>query len=137
MIWLNLLRGLTKFIFLIPRVQWCAILMQHSLHKPYVNEVTLTRQNLSLKRLYSLGKRLSQQMRFRSFKRGTVSLCMSKGCKITSFQSWRSEKNPATRPTSHHTRATRVWFPDDKIILQIWQLVVLKLVDLQRPAVPL
>ena len=76
-------------------------------------------------------------MRFRSFKRGTVSLCRSKGCKTTSCQSWRSEKNPAARPTSHHTSAARVWFPDDKIILQLWQLVTLQPVDLQTPTVPL
>ena len=30
-------------------VQWCAIEMQHLLHKPYVNEVTLNGQNLYLK----------------------------------------------------------------------------------------
>ena len=89
------------------------------LNKPYVNEVTLNGQNLYLKCLYSLGQRLSQQMRFRSFKRGTVSLCRSKGCKTTSCQSWRSEKNPAPRPTSNQTSAARVRFPDDKIILQL------------------
>ena len=75
-------------------------------------------------------------MRFRSFKRGTVSLCRSKGCKTTSCQSWRSEKNPAARPTSHYARAAQVRFPDDKIILQLWQLVTLQPVDLQRPTVP-
>ena len=80
---------------------------------------------------------MSQQMRFRSFKRGTLCLCRSKGCKITSFQSWRSEKNPAARPTSHHTSAARIWFPDDRIILKLWQLVTLKPVDIKRPTVPL
>ena len=28
------------------RIQWCVIEMQHLLHKPYVNEVTLNEQNL-------------------------------------------------------------------------------------------
>ena len=83
---------------IIIQIQWCAIEMQHLLHKPYVNEVTMTGHNLSLKCLQSLGQRLSQQMRFRSFKRGTVSLCRSKGCKNTSCQNQRSEKNLALRP---------------------------------------
>ena len=30
-------------------IQWCAIEMEHLLHKPYVNEVTLNGQNLFLK----------------------------------------------------------------------------------------
>ena len=76
-------------------------------------------QNLSLKCLQSLEQRMSQQKRFRSFKRGTVSLCRSKGCKTTSCQSWRSEKNPAARPTLHYAHAAQVRFPDDKIILQL------------------
>ena len=74
-------------------------------------------------------------MRFRSFKRGTVSLFMSKGCKTTSCQIWRSEKNPAPRPTSNHTSAAQVWFLDDTIILQLWQLVTLQPLDLQRSTV--
>ena len=52
-------------------------------------------------------------MRFRSFNRGTVSLCRSKGCKTTSCQSSRSEKNPAARSTSNHTSAARIQCPDD------------------------
>ena len=31
------------------KTQWCVIEMQHLLHKPYVNEVTLNGQNLYLK----------------------------------------------------------------------------------------
>ena len=66
-----------------------------------------------------------------------MGLCRSTGIKITSCQSWRFEKNSANRPTSNHTRAARVRFLDDRIILQLWQLVTLKPVDLQRPTVPL
>ena len=44
-------------------------------------------------------------MRFRSFKRGTLSLCRSKGCKIKSCQSWRSEKIlPRGRSRTKHER---------------------------------
>ena len=75
--------------------------------------------------------------RLRSFQRGTVGLCRSTGCKDTSCQSWRSEKNPAALPTSNHTSAARVRFPDDRIILQLWQPVTLQPVDLQTPTVPL
>ena len=35
---------------------------------------------------------------FRSFQRGTVGLCRSKRCKITSCQSWRSQERSASRP---------------------------------------
>ena len=38
--------------------------------------------------------------RFRSFQRGTVGLCKSNGCKFLSCQSWRFERNSATRPIS-------------------------------------
>ena len=38
---------------------------------------------------------------FRSFQRGTVELCRSKGCKVSSSQSWRFEKNSATWPITH------------------------------------
>ena len=75
--------------------------------------------------------------RLRSFQRGTVGLCRSTGIKITSCQCWRFEKNSATRPTSNHTSAARVRFTDDRIMLQLWQLVTLQPVDLQRPTVPL
>ena len=64
----------------------------HLLKKPFVNEVTLIEQNLSKKCWLSLCQRLCQQMRFKPFKRGMVRVCMSKGCKITSRQSWTNEK---------------------------------------------
>ena len=73
----------------------------------------------------------------RSFQRGTVGLCRSIGVKIARCQSWRFKKNLATRPTSNHTSAARVRFPDDGIILQFLQLATLQPVDLQRPTVPL
>ena len=41
--------------------------------------------------------------RLRSFKRGAVGLCRSIGIKVASCQSWRFEKNSATRPISNHT----------------------------------
>ena len=80
---------------------------------------------------------LYEQKRFRSFKRGTVSLNRSKGCKITSCQSWRSEKNPATRPDSNQTRVARVRVLDDQIIFKVWQATTLQPFDLQRLTVPL
>ena len=55
-------------------------------NKPYVNGVTLTGQNLSLKYCQSLDQTICQQKRFRSFKRGTVRLCRSKGCKVVACQ---------------------------------------------------
>ena len=76
-------------------------------------------------------------MRFRPFQSGTVGLSESKDCKVTSCQRWRFEKNSAIRPTSDHTRAAWVRFPYNRIILQLWQLVTLQPVDLQRPTVPL
>ena len=45
----------------------------------------------------------------------------------------RFEKNSTTWHTSNHTSAARVRFPDDRIILQFWQLVTLQPVDLKRP----
>ena len=60
-----------------------------------------------------------------------------KSRKIASCQSWRSEKISAARPTSNQTRAAQVQFPDDRIILQLWQLVTLQPVNLQRLTVPL
>ena len=69
--------------------------------------------------------------------RGTMGFCRSIGVKVTSCQSWRFEKNSGMRPTSNHTSAARVWFPDDRIILQLLQLVILQPADLQRPTIRL
>ena len=75
-------------------------------------------------------------MRFRSFKRGTVSLCRSMGCKVVVCQTlkmiWLSRKR---------TRAALVWFEFGRVAgffsdLQLWQLVALQPFDLQRPTVP-
>ena len=61
------------------------------LKKPYVNEVTLTGLNLSLKCYYSLRQRLCQQKRFRSFKRNTVDFCRSKcsRCQPSKLEVWK------------------------------------------------
>ena len=64
-----------------------------------------------------------------------MGLCRSTGCKITSCQSWRFDKKSCPRPMSNHTSAARVRFLDDRIILQLWQLVTLQPVDPQRPTV--
>ena len=79
--------------------------MQHFLHKPYVNEVTLNGQNLYLKCIQSSEFKLYMFRRLRSFKRGTVGLCRSVGCKVTSCQSWRINLLSRNR-----TRAAPAWF---------------------------
>ena len=54
------------------------------IHTPHFeNGVTLTRKKLSLKCCQSPGQIIHHQKEFRSFKRGTVSLCRSKGFKVT------------------------------------------------------
>ena len=75
--------------------------------------------------------------RFRSFQRGTVGLCRSTGCKVASCQSWRMILSSRNR-----TRAARVWFEVGRLAeffsnLQLWQLVTLMQIDLQRPTAPL
>ena len=117
------------------RLQWCAIEMQHLLHKPYVNEVTLTEHNLYQKSFQSSQLTLILLRGLRSLQRGTVGLCMSKGCKV--MRCWMFEKNSAAQPESNHSRVTQVWLLDGRIILQLLQLVTLQPVDLQRPIVPL
>ena len=69
--------------------------------------------------------------RLRSFKKGTVSLCRSTGCKVTSFQSWRMILSSRNR-----TRAARVWFEVGRMAeffsnLQLWQLATLQSFDLK------
>ena len=85
--------------------QWCAIEMQHLLHKPYVNEVTLNGPKLYSKCCQISELRLCMLRMLRSFFIGTVSLCRSTGFKITSCQSWRMILLSANR-----TRAALVWF---------------------------
>ena len=111
--------------------------MEPLLNKPYVNVVTLTEHNLYKKSFQSSLLNLSLSRRFTSFQRGTVGLCRSTGVKVTSCQSWRFDKKFCPRPESNCTSAARVQFLDDRIILQLWQLVILQPVDLQRPRVPL
>ena len=64
-------------------------------------------------------------------------LCKSTGYKVTSCQSWRFDKIYCPRPQSNHTSVARVRFLDDRIILQLWQLVTFKPVDPETPTVPL
>ena len=49
---------------------------------PYVNDVTLNGQNLYQKSFESSELKLSMLGRLRSFKKGTVGLCRSTGCKV-------------------------------------------------------
>ena len=65
-------------------VEWCTIEMQHLLHKPYVNEVTLNGQKLYINSCYTSELKLCILRRLRSFQRGTVSLCRPTGFKVTS-----------------------------------------------------
>ena len=73
-------------------IQPCSKLYIRLLHKPYVYRVTLTRQNLSLKCNQFSWAESMLTMGSRSFQRGNVGLCMSKGLKVTSCQSWRFNK---------------------------------------------
>ena len=75
--------------------------------------------------------------RFRSFHRGIVSLCRSKGSKVTVSQTLKMIPSPWTR-----LRAELVWFDSGRAAeffpnLQLWQLVTLQPFDLERPKVPL
>ena len=106
-------------------------------NKPYVNEVNWNEQNLYLKSCQTFELKLCILERLRSFQRGTVGLFRSTGSKVTSCQSWRVDKKFCPRPESKHTSAVQVRFPDERIILQLGQLVTLEPVDLQRPTLPL
>ena len=72
----------------------------------------------------------------RSFQRGTVGPCRSTGCKVTNCQSWRCEKNSADWPELNYSRVAWGQLLYNGIIFQLWQLVTLQPVDLQRPTVP-
>ena len=63
-----------------------------SLHKNYWNRVTLTEQNLYSKSCLSSKLKLFMLRRLKSFKRNTVGLCRSTGCKVISCQSWQFKK---------------------------------------------
>ena len=65
----------------------------------------------------------------RCSQRGIVDLYRSKGCKVTSFQSWRFDKNSASRPELNHLPAALVWVLDDWIILRVWWTITLQLFD--------
>ena len=77
---------------LLPCIQFPNMNTDRLLNKPYWNGLSLTEQNLSLKCCQSLEQTLFSTMRSRSFQWGTVGLCRSKVCKVTSCQSWRSRK---------------------------------------------
>ena len=74
-------------------------------HKHYGNGVTLRVQNLCLECCQSLGQSICQQSRFRSFQRGSVSLCWSKGCKLMVHQNLKIIQSSGT-----WTRAEGEWF---------------------------
>ena len=87
--------------------------------------------------LWVLWVEFDTSRRLRSFQRGTVGLCRSTGCKVTSCQSWRMFLSSGNR-----TWAALEWFKAGQMAeffsnLQLWQLVILMPVDLQRPTVPL
>ena len=87
-------------------LQWCAIEFLHLLHMPYWNEVTLNRDKICYNCCKILEQKLCQQRRFRSFWRGTVGLCRSKGIRSTGCQSWRSKKIlPISQVRTHFTCA--------------------------------
>ena len=66
-----------------------------------------------------------------------VGLCRANGCKVTSCQNWRFEKNSAILPESNYLTAALVWVPGNRIILKVWWTITLKPFDLQRLTVPL
>ena len=73
----------------------------------------------------------------RSFQIGTVVLCRSTGCKVKCCQSWR-----IILLSRNGTKATHSWFEVGWVAdffsnLQLWQIVTLQQVDLQRPTKPL
>ena len=68
----------------------------------------------SLQTLPEIGLR-----RIKSFQRGTVGLCRSIGVKVTSCQSWKFEKNSASRPESNHSPAAQVQVLNNWIILKV------------------
>ena len=69
-------------------------------NKTYGNEVTLNDQNLYQKSCQTFILNLYMLKRVSSFERGTVGLCRSIGCKVTTCQSWSFEKNSAAQPES-------------------------------------
>ena len=75
--------------------------------------------------------------RLTSFQRGTVGFCRSTGCKDISCQSWRFDKKFCPQPKSNHTNAAQIQFLDNRIILQVRQLLTLQPIFLQRPTVAL
>ena len=99
------------------------------------NGVTL-RAKPTLKILRFLGIDNINARRVRSFPKVTMGFCRSTGCKDTSCQSWRSEKNPATRPDANQTQAARVRVLDDQIIFKVWLATTLQTFNLQRLTVP-
>ena len=79
--------------------------MDHLLNKPYVNEVASIEHNLYQKSCLSSQLKLRLLGRLRSFQKGTVGLCRSIGCKVTSFQSWRM-----ILLSKNRTQGALVWF---------------------------
>ena len=78
-------------------------------NKHYWNGVILTGKNVSLKCSLSLGQRICQQIMFRSFIGGTLSLYRSKGYKVVVCQTFR-----IIQLCGIWTRVACVWFNSDK-----------------------
>ena len=65
-----------------------------------VNRVTLAGKKLYQKSCWASELTICMLRGFRSFQKGTLGLCKSTGCKVTSCQSWRFEKNSAAQHES-------------------------------------
>ena len=81
--------------------------------------VTLTGKKLYQKSKQSFELTMCMLRRFRSFKKGTLGVCRSTGCKDTNCQSWRYDKKFCPQPKSNHTIVAWVQFLDNGIILQL------------------
>ena len=80
---------------------------------------SLLEQTASLKCCHLDKKVCMLTIGLRSFQRGVVGLCRSKGYKPSSYQIWRSGKNPAARPNLHNARVAQD--PENGIILKVLQ----------------
>ena len=74
---------------------------------------------------------------FKSFQRGTVDLCRSKGCKVKVHQTLRMILLSKYQTLAAHVRCLVGRVAGFYSSLQLWQLVTLESFDLQRCTVPL
>ena len=107
------------------------------LTKTYVNWVTLTEHNLSSKCCQSLEQKLCLQTGQDLFKEALWISVDQWAANLQSVKlSWMVQSSRT------QTRAARIWFGYGWVAeffsnLQLWKLGTLKLIDLQRPTVPL